>query len=163
MESQVSAASSVIAFKSKRSAEVLYRLTMLLLHSINTRLTIEQVEEIVSKYPRHVLEYMIQRARKIEWNAEVWIVSGKGAERDRERQWALAEYKLSLIDRKTCQERIGEDPKQIEQRETEQAQAQMRVQAQMSQQAAPSPAVGGGAPSIQQGSQLNAAQPTATR
>lgn len=116
-----SAGSGIAGFKAKRTGDMVARMTHLMLHSLIWRLDVDDLEKIVSKYPRHVLEAIHGRARAIEWNVKVVVQAGAGLQVQK-RQLAQMDYAVGAISMQTLQEESGRDPRLEDQRKIIEAQ-----------------------------------------
>lgn len=103
------AGTSVMGFKAQRTGDMVKRLANLMLHSLVRRLDLADVRKIVSRYPDHILERIIDRARDIEWNVQVRVQSGTGVQVQK-RQLAQMDYQIGAISLETYQEDAGRDP-----------------------------------------------------
>jgi hypothetical protein len=121
------AASSMIGFKAQRTGDMVKRLSKLMLHSLVWRLDVDDVERIVSKYPRHVLEAIHQRARQIEWNVKVVVQAGNGGLNMQKRQLAEMDLQVGAISLEGYREKAGIDSRLEDQRIEAQMQKQARL------------------------------------
>jgi hypothetical protein len=137
------AATSMIEFKSGRTADMVERIARLMLHSIVWRMDLDDLAAIVSKYPRSILEQIQQKGRALEWNVSVAVSSGTGAIKAQEKAEARENFKAQLIDRRTAQEALDVDWRLVDQRMEIERSKQMQMQPQVGpdgqpvQQAAP--------------------------
>lgn len=129
-------ASSMIGFKSQRTGDMIKRMADLMLRSIVWRLSVADVNRIVSKYPRHVLEVIHERAREIEWNVRVSVHAGNGGLKLQKRQLAQMDLAANAISMQTYQEDAGRDPRLESQRKLAEFQKQARLAAAMGPQPA---------------------------
>lgn len=109
-------ATSMIGFKSSRTGDVVQRLGKLMLHCLTTRVSLDQVQRIVSKYPPHVLASIYQRAQSIEWDVKVTISSGSGALIAQKKQEAIQQFQIGAITLETLHDALGIDHQQETQR-----------------------------------------------
>jgi hypothetical protein len=121
------AASSMIGFKAQRTGDMVKRMSKLMLHSLVWRLDVDDLEKIVSKYPRHVLEAIHQRARQIEWNVKVVVQAGNGGLNLQKRQQAQMDLQVGAISLEGYREKAGIDSRLEDQRIEAQMQKQARL------------------------------------
>lgn len=110
-------ASSLSEFMGRSEEEMVWRLARLMLHSLITRLTMQDVQKICSSYPPDVLALIMTKARDAEWDIRVTVTTGSGAadgQKRIKRQEDLASGAISMqtyregegIDHDTEQKRI---------------------------------------------------------
>lgn len=139
------AARGLIAWKSLRMEESLQYLARLMHHSIQTRLSVDDLAERSSKYPRYVWQAIRDRWKKIDVDISVEIVSGSGQLRERSKQDAIALYANGAgpLSKTTLLERFGEDPKLELQNKISEAQEEAKAASQL-QSTLPAPMPGAG-------------------
>lgn len=120
------AGSSQISFKASRTADMVRRLSLLMLHELVWRLSPEQVGKIVSKYPPHILEILHARARSIEWDVKVVVHANAGMDFQKQ-QTALMQYQSGMLSKQTAQEMSRIDPRVEDTRQTSEMQKQARL------------------------------------
>jgi hypothetical protein len=125
------AQSSITAFKAKRTNRVLKRIAMLTLHQIVWGMTVEDLEQIVSQYPRHVLDAFHTRWRLMEWNVKAEVQTGNGGPQMQKRQLATMDLQNRMISPQTYCEDTGRDYDLEQQRLTQYDQRQARLAALM--------------------------------
>jgi hypothetical protein len=116
------ASTSLIGFKSKRTGDMVERLSRLVLHCIVTRMTPLEIARIVSKYPLHIITAIHQRALQIEWDVNVIVQSGSGQMLAVKKQEKMQQYEMGIISLETVQEALDIDPQQESGRQQQQAQ-----------------------------------------
>lgn len=121
---------STIGFKSQRTGDFCYRLARLMLHSLVWRLSLQDVGKIISKYPPHILEAIVQRAQSMDWDVNVTIASGSGQVKVQKNQETTNLFATGLITKETAQERLNIDTRIEKQREQQEAEQMMQAQAQ---------------------------------
>lgn len=131
LELQQTAGASIIGFKSARTSDMVERLATLMLHELVWRVDVDQILQVIKRYPRHIVEAFVEWGRKIEWNVKITIASGNGATMRQKKAEAQNDYQLQLISKKTCQERSNIDPRQEDQRQDLEAEKAARAQAAM--------------------------------
>lgn len=131
LELQQTAGASIIGFKSARTSDMVERLATLMIHELVWRVTVDQILQIIKRYPRHIVEAFVEWGKKIEWNAKPTVASGNGAGRRQKKAEAQNDYGLGLISKKTCQERSNIDPRQEDQRQDLEMEKAARAQAAM--------------------------------
>jgi hypothetical protein len=143
------AARGLIAWKSQRMEEGIQYLARLMLHTINTRLSIDDLTRMCSKYPRHVWAAIRERRKGVDTDITVEIVSGSGQLREKGKQDAMVLWSggKGPLSETTLLERFGEDPKLELQNKVTEAQDKAKAASQI-QQVAPAllPPPGPGAP-----------------
>ncbi len=77
------------SFRAKGTEEVVERITRLSINAIFNFMTVADIAKIVSKYPRHILEKIIERGREAEWNIEIIVPGGSGSLLNQKKQEAL--------------------------------------------------------------------------
>lgn len=140
-------AASMIGFKSARTGDMVKRQAELMLHSIVHRLTVEDIERIISKYPRHILMAVHERAREIEWNVRVSVQAGNGSLQQQKRQLAAMDLQLQAISMEAYREEVGIDHRLEEER------IQLQLQKQAAQAATGMAPAGEEAPPPEPGAQ----------
>lgn len=131
LELQQTAGASIIGFKSARTSDMVERLATLMLHELVWRVDVDQILQVIKRYPRHIVEAFVEWGKKIEWNVKITIASGNGATMRQKKAEAQNDYQLQLISKKTCQERSNIDPRQEDQRQDLEAEKAARAQAAM--------------------------------
>lgn len=116
------AAVEPLAIKAMSIEFMVYRLSMLMLHSIIHFMSAEQLARIVS-IPLPLLRHVLERALEIEWSMKVTVSTGSGAMLSRKRaellqynQMTSPDDLLPLVDGKSTREGLGFDPEEIAQR-----------------------------------------------
>lgn len=127
IETLQTSAASMIGFKSQRTGDLVYRLARLMLHSIVTRMSAEEIGRIVSKYPGHILAAIHERARRMDWDVKVTVSSGNGAIRAQKQQSVRENFAAGLVDEETAQEDLGIDAKQVRRRKEAMARRQLAM------------------------------------
>jgi hypothetical protein len=79
LELNQAAGASIMGFKAARTADMIERLARLQLHSLVNRLDADDILRVNRKYPRHIVEAIVQIAREIEWDITVTVSMGSGA------------------------------------------------------------------------------------
>lgn len=123
--------SSMTAYKARRTSRVVKRASMLLLHQIVWGMEVEDIEQIVSQYPRHVLDAFHTRWRLLEWNVKAEIQPGNGGPQMQKRQLAQLDKELGILSDETYCEESGRDYQLEQQRIAQQLQRQARLAALM--------------------------------
>jgi hypothetical protein len=139
------AAASMVGFKSQRTGDLVYRAGRLMLHSIVTRMTAQDVGRIVSKYKPHVLTAIHARAKAAEWDVAVTVGSGNGAMLQQKKLQAGVDRDRGAISIETYREVNGIDHRQEERRIANEQQKLARAAAGVGVR----PAGAGGAPEPQ--------------
>jgi hypothetical protein len=111
-----SAGSSLMGFKAKKTAHMVRRLVMLQVHELVRRLSVEDLMRIVSRYPKHIVELVKERALSIEWDVKVSVQAGSGIQIQKA-QLAMLQYQSQLIGKQSARERMGLDHAHEEQRQ----------------------------------------------
>jgi hypothetical protein len=124
------AASTMIGFKAKRTQDVIERLTRLMLYCLVNHAPIETITRIVSKYPPEVMPLIMERAQSLEWDVDVKVEAAMGQAVAAKKQEAIQLFQLGLISKQTCQERLGVDVQQEQDRLAQDQAAMMQQQAQ---------------------------------
>ena len=125
LDSYQAAASSMIGFKSQRTGDAVERLGNLCLHSLVWRLDRDKFKRVVSKYKDWIVDAIIDRAHRVEWDVTVNVSSGTGGVLSRKRQEAQDSFKLGLASMETTQEASGLDPRQEKLRKAKEAKESM--------------------------------------
>jgi hypothetical protein len=125
---------SQIGFKANRTADMVRRQGELMLHDLVRFLSVDDVARVVSRYPRHVLEAIVERARRIEWDVSVEVSAGNGAMQAQKRQEAIEKRKAGAISLESLQEALGVDPRLEKRRMGQEAAEQLQAQAQAAAQ-----------------------------
>lgn len=119
-------AASMIGFKSQRTGDMIHDFGRLGLHSIVTRMTVEDIGRIVSKYKPHVLAAIHERAQSAEWDVSVTVSSGNGAVLAQKKEQAFRDRQIGAISLESYQEAAGIDPRTEKQRLAKEQQEMMR-------------------------------------
>jgi hypothetical protein len=116
--------------KGKGMIEALYRLYMLQLHSIVTRLQPEDLHAICSQYPLNIVAVLSDYSQRIEWNVEVSVSLGGSQLAMTKQQNAMAKLGAGVQTKTTTQLEMEIDPAQEDRREERELKRQARLQAQ---------------------------------
>lgn len=120
------AGSSQIGFKAARTGDMVEHLSNLMFHSAVWRLTVDDLLKVISKWPRHIVEIIHERARAIEWNVTVVVSAGNGGADQMKQQTAMAQYQAMLISKQTAQEKSRIDSRVEDARQEREAQKMAR-------------------------------------
>jgi hypothetical protein len=93
-----------------------YRLARLQLHSLVTRMGLDDWYRTNSKYPVHVVAAILKRAQEMDWDIKVEVGSGAGQMKSQKEARAMQMLELGAIDMETFRDMMGLDHKLIEQR-----------------------------------------------
>lgn len=104
-----SAATSMIGFKSKRTADAIRWDANCKLYNIIWRLEVEQIKKVFSKWPDNILASIVAHARASEWNVEAQVQYGTGSVMAQKRAMALEDLTVQAITLQTYRERVGID------------------------------------------------------
>jgi hypothetical protein len=111
-----SAAKGMVGFKSIQTENAIRRLTRLRVHAMNKWLPLFMWKKWNDQYPIEILDAVRLRAKNMEWEVSVEVVSGGGQVREKMKAEVRADYAAQIIDPKTAQERLGYDAEQIQER-----------------------------------------------
>ena len=130
------AAMSMMSFKGKKIGHMATWLTHHLLHFIQTRLTLEEVCQMVTSYPPHIIEAILNMPGPLDLDIVVSISAAGGAIQSQKKAEYRADYAAGIIDLETAQEGLKYDVRRMRQRmERQQARvAQMTAAAPQGQE-----------------------------
>jgi hypothetical protein len=126
-------ATSVMSFKARRTMHMVKRLAKLMDHAHATRMSAEDVQQIVSKHKPHITAAIVARRQRMRFDVKVEISSGSQAVKQAKKQDAREDLALGALSLESYCEIAGIDYRE-EQRKIKR---QMREQAQAMAQAAP--------------------------
>jgi hypothetical protein len=114
----------------KGMLEALYRLYMLHLHTVVTRLSVDDIWSINSTYPKNIVAIYLDWAHRVEWNVAVSIALGGSQLAMTKQQNAMAKYGGGVQSLTTTQLEMEIDPEQENRRQEREMKRQARLQAQ---------------------------------
>jgi hypothetical protein len=119
----------VTDIKGKSVLEAFYRLGMLQLHSLVTRLETADLTAIVSRYPAEVVAAFQDWGRRVQWNMTVNVSMGGSSLQYSKNQNEVALFQAQLQTKETTQLALNIDSASEERREEKQLQRQQRLAA----------------------------------
>lgn len=131
-----------LALKSEHSEQALERVARLILDMALKYMPDAIISRHFASYPPALLSYLKQAVSSMEFDVDVEIASGKGANKQINEQQALERLKVNAITLETAQEQMGINVDMEKQRRLDQAQEAAKAQMAMAQ-AMPQPAPGG--------------------
>lgn len=130
--------SGPMRFKARKTSYMLRRFGKLAVHQLR-HLSVDELMMVVSRYPKHLMERIREKAQRIEWDVKVTVSSGAG-QKMTNRQLAGMDLQVGAIGMKSYRERVGLDDALEEQR----IESQMQKAARMGMVTAPGQEQGGG-------------------
>jgi len=115
IESLQQAARGIIGFKSTNTEAMLTRLTRLRIHAMCQRgwLRLPQWKKMNDKYPLEVLDVIRQRAKQLDIDVKVEVVSGSGEVKRQRQDQVRADRQAGLIDLQTALEKLDYDSDEV--------------------------------------------------
>lgn len=107
------AGESTIGFKSQNSGDMVYWLDRLILHDIARSYTVDDAMKVVKKYPRHVMQYILDQSLDTEMDFTVSIAGG-GTMAQAKRLKDQNDLEIGAISMETYRDRNNIDHKQEE-------------------------------------------------
>jgi hypothetical protein len=92
-------------FSVQWTADMVERLAMLVMHSIIWRLSVQDLMQVCSEYPEHIVRAFQLRGQRQEWEADVSISNVAGAIQARDKQEAVEAW--NLVDPATGERALG--------------------------------------------------------
>ena len=110
LETLQSAAKGVVGFKSIQTEHAIRQLTRLRVHAMNKWLPLFMWKKWNDQFPKEILDAVRLRAKNMEWEVGVEVVSGGGQVREQLKNEVRNDYQAGIVSPTTAQERLGYDP-----------------------------------------------------